>query len=547
MAALDTHTALPAPSEDGVAPPPAPDTDRPLGRRARPWLIGAGVLALTAGAVGVYLAGSGDGDDGATAEDVPRRAVEATQGDLVEFTELDGTLTYPTISGVTAGASGTVTAVAEDGDVVDRGSVLYEVDAEPVVVLYGGLPAYRPLAEGDEGDDVLQLEENLASLGHHAELDEDDGEIDGGFVADGVFDAATTDAVLRWQEAVGLEQTGVVAPDDVVFVSGPAVVSDVAVDVGSAVQPGVPVASLNVAEGVGTFHSAHSGEVDLVAGAREPLGSGQVLYTVDGDPILAVVSDADVELERDLSLGVANGEDVEVVEQMLVDAGFDADGSLDVDEEFDEVTEEAIEDLWESLDGDYDVEVTGTIGADQLVLVPTDARVEVVTEHDSDVLATGAELFSWTVGTDSRLVTTEIGVDEQDRLAEGDAVDVELPDGTVVGGVVTQVAVSSTVDPTDPTAEAVLPVEITLDEVPESVAGLNELQVEVLVVDQLVTDAVIVPVTALVATGDGGYAVEVVGADGATTSFVAVEPGMFADGSVEVTGIEPGTAVVVPR
>ena len=48
---------------------------------------------------------------------------------------------------------------------------------------------------------------------------------------------------------------------------------------------------------------------------------------------------------------------------------------------------------------------------------------------------------------------------------------------------------------------------------------------------------------ALVATGDGGYAVEVV--DGGSTSFVAVEPGMFNDGMVEVDGITPGTDVVV--
>ena len=42
-----------------------------------------------------------------------------------------------------------------------------------------------------------------------------------------------------------------------------------------------------------------------------------------------------------------------------------------------------------------------------------------------------------------------------------------------------------------------------------------------------------------------GFAVEVV-TGSASTQFIAVDPGMFADGFVEVTGIEPGTAVVVP-
>jgi multidrug efflux pump subunit AcrA (membrane-fusion protein) len=48
-----------------------------------------------------------------------------------------------------------------------------------------------------------------------------------------------------------------------------------------------------------------------------------------------------------------------------------------------------------------------------------------------------------------------------------------------------------------------------------------------------------------VALAEGGYAVEV--ADGAETRLVAVEPGFYADGLVEVTGeVSPGDQVVVP-
>ena len=80
---------------------------------------------------------------------------------------------------------------------------------------------------------------------------------------------------------------------------------------------------------------------------------------------------------------------------------------------------------------------------------------------------------------------------------------------------------------------------------PPSTAGLNELDVEVKIVDELAVAATVVPASALVATLDGGFAVEVV-TGSASTQFIAVDPGMFADGFVEVTGIEPGTAVVVP-
>jgi multidrug efflux pump subunit AcrA (membrane-fusion protein) len=59
-----------------------------------------------------------------------------------------------------------------------------------------------------------------------------------------------------------------------------------------------------------------------------------------------------------------------------------------------------------------------------------------------------------------------------------------------------------------------------------------------------------VPVNALLALLEGGYAVEVAAEDG-TTSLVGVEVGLFADGWVEITdatdpGLEEGDEVVVP-
>ena len=55
-----------------------------------------------------------------------------------------------------------------------------------------------------------------------------------------------------------------------------------------------------------------------------------------------------------------------------------------------------------------------------------------------------------------------------------------------------------------------------------------------------------VPVEALVALAEGGYAVEVAGSGG-TTTLVGVNIGAFATGLVEVTGeLHEGDAVVVP-
>jgi multidrug efflux pump subunit AcrA (membrane-fusion protein) len=58
-------------------------------------------------------------------------------------------------------------------------------------------------------------------------------------------------------------------------------------------------------------------------------------------------------------------------------------------------------------------------------------------------------------------------------------------------------------------------------------------------------DALAVPVTALVATAPGRYAVELAG----SRRLVGVSLGAFADDWVQVTGsgLAPGTRVVVPR
>lgn len=85
---------------------------------------------------------------------------------------------------------------------------MYRVDDTPVPLLYGRLPLYRTLAEGTEGADVLQLERNLSALGYT------------GFTVDKTFGSATTAAVKRWQEDLGVTETGTVRPGEAVVAPG---------------------------------------------------------------------------------------------------------------------------------------------------------------------------------------------------------------------------------------------------------------------------------------------------------------------------------------
>ena len=302
-----------------------------------PWgklLAAALVVAVLAAVAIAALGSSSDSNDPVDAQ-VTLRAVEAEQRDLIEFTNINGTLQYANVTTVTAGSEGFVTDVVSERQTLARGDTAYEVNGTPVVLFYGDVPFYRVMAEGAAGDDVLLLEENLASLGYHAIEGDDGDQVDTGFTVDGTFDIETSAAVTRWQEDLGVVETGTVSPSDVVMVPGPTQASSVIVDIGSRVQTGSTIMTLNVASTVGAFYSAHTGAIDLEVSSGE-IGSGQVLYSVDEVPVTAVVTE--VEFSRKLSIGVEDGEDIEVLEQMLFDLGYDVDGDLEVDEEFDKDT-----------------------------------------------------------------------------------------------------------------------------------------------------------------------------------------------------------------
>jgi peptidoglycan hydrolase-like protein with peptidoglycan-binding domain len=182
---------------------------KPTKRRAV--LAVAATALLAAGALVLILGGSGSG--GATAATsgagttgtgtVERRT-------LAERLTATGTIGYAGDTTVLARLAGTVTALPAVGDAIRRGGRLYAVSGRPVTLMYGTVPAYRDLREGvGRGEDVEQLERNLAALGYHP------GTVDGDFTPE------TAAAVRAWQEDSGLKATGAVELGRVAFLPGP--------------------------------------------------------------------------------------------------------------------------------------------------------------------------------------------------------------------------------------------------------------------------------------------------------------------------------------
>lgn len=169
---------------------------------------GVAVALATGGAVAVQMS-SGEPAAAASTASVPHDTATAENRTLTRTTKKTGGLGYGESWTEGPRAEGTLTWLPEVGSVVDRGQPLARVDDKPVVALLGSLPLYRELSIGAKGNDVRQLEENLAALGY------------GGFVVDDKFDARTAKAVKAWQKDLGIEQTGRVSSDWVEVLPGP--------------------------------------------------------------------------------------------------------------------------------------------------------------------------------------------------------------------------------------------------------------------------------------------------------------------------------------
>lgn len=143
---------------------------------------------------------------------------------LVATDTESGVLSYAGPQTVYDRLTGTITWLPRIGQVIERGEPLFEVDDEPVILLYGSKPAYRELDSSDaSGPDVGQLNANLIALGYYAD----------GIVLDDSWQTATTEAVKALQKALGERQTGRIALGRFVFLPGRQLVDTIEASAGS--------------------------------------------------------------------------------------------------------------------------------------------------------------------------------------------------------------------------------------------------------------------------------------------------------------------------
>jgi peptidoglycan hydrolase-like protein with peptidoglycan-binding domain len=263
---------------------------------------------------------------------------------------------------------------------------------------------------------------------------------------------------------------------------------------------------------------------------------GQTLLRVDQRPLTLFYGT--VPLYRTLQQGVADGTDVQQLEQNLDALGYGDD--LTVDSTFTWATAEAVA-AWQA---DRGLDQTGTVDASQAVFLPGQVRVGAHKAGVGSGVQPAAPVLE--VSSTTRVAIVELPADDASIAAAGDQVDIELPGGRTAKGTISEVGkvakTTGTGEDTTPTITVTIRVEAG-----SSTGDLDQAPVKVAFVKERKPDVLAVPVTALVALAEGGYAVEL--AEGGTTRPVAIKTGLFAGGKVEVTGagLREGQQVVVPE
>lgn len=198
-------------------------------RRHR-WLVA--IAVVVAGVVGAMVVlALGGGTAPASAPRLPSvGTATVVRTDLAQTVFTGGTLGDSPIAPLVNQLAGTYTWLPAPGAVVVLGGTLYRVDNQPVVLMAGTTPAWRPFAAGmSAGPDVAELEANLIALGDaHGLLD----------VPSDQFTAATIAAIARWQAATDQPSNGSIAFGQVVFLPAPLLVGSPGVALGQRAGPG---------------------------------------------------------------------------------------------------------------------------------------------------------------------------------------------------------------------------------------------------------------------------------------------------------------------
>ena len=238
---------------------------------------------------------------------------------------------------------------------------------------------------------------------------------------------------------------------------------------------------------------------------------GEVLYRVDAKPV--VLLRGRTPAYRALSSGMS-GADVQALNASLVELGYATRAQLDpASDDFGWATKYALERLQRHLG----VTQTGSLALGAAVFLPRAARITSVT---ATLGGSAAPRTHGPRDVDAARGRRRARSRPPGRIRAGDRVDITLADNRVTRGVVSRVGRVATASSADegatPGSDAAPTVNVYIrPRHPRATGHLDQAPVKVAITTSTVHNALVVPVTALLALAGGGYAVEVAGAAGA--------------------------------
>jgi hypothetical protein len=508
--------------------------DRLRSRRAAGAIGVIGVAALAIGiVVGAGLPGSSQGASPAAkvsgATTVERRNLVATDTE-------SGTLSYANPQTVYNRMSGTVTWLPAVGQLIKPGHALYYVDNQPVVLFGGTTPAYRDLTSGiTNGPDVTELNRDLVSMGFDPSHE---------ITVNNTWQTGTTDAISRWQASLGETQTGTITLGQAVFLPGAQRVTTVDSVLGSTGGSSSATGS-GSSSATSTTSTSRAQFVDLTTTKTASAGpkttnAANCPTTKHKSTTPKPKSQCNPSTEAAL-LALLKAETL-ALQKQLASSSHSAGSS--------------------SAGGSSAGGARGGGGSSGAAggasAGGSGGSAGAGGSSGSTGSGGGATAQPILQTTSNQLnVVVDLDATKQSEAVVGEPLTVQMPNGSVVNGKITQVSPiaqssssssssgsgsgSGASGSSSGSPSATIPVTIALQgSVPAY--GLDQAAVSVNFQQQVQNNVLSVPVTALLATAGGGYAVQEAAAP---HRLIAVTPGLFAAGYVQISGsqIYPGLQV----
>ncbi|MEZ5374939.1 MAG: peptidoglycan-binding protein [Acidimicrobiales bacterium] len=449
-----------------------------------------------------------------------------------------GTVTFDEqtdISVTGAGASGgsaIITRVPlQPGDQLTEGAVLAEISGRPVIALQGDLPVFRNLTPGLQGPDVAQLEAALIRLGY------DPGSVDTN------YDAATETAVEALYRDLGYAPKGPTFDETTTL--------EAAQDRVRGAQESLRIAEASV-RNAGVANStrlqldravaAAEQQLAIVNGqsaiartqAAETVAAAQNAYNIDPSPDnAAYLRDAQanevvVNREQDLAINDATAQ-LDIARALRAE-GLDDDSAAGAQRQLDDARAE-LADANDDL-ARLDALIGVSFPAGEVVFLPMLPRqVQAVPVVPGDALD-GPVM---TVSGSGVVIDSAISVTDR-ALVEAGAEAIVDDDGLGIRARATITVIADNPGGDASNDRYAMRLE-PLDPLPDEAVG-RSLRVSI-PIESTGGEVLAVPLAALSAGPGGDARVEVERSDG-TTQFLAVTPGLRAEGYVELSTVSGG-------